>query len=73
MLKTHKIALDTNNKQHRWFAQQCGYARFAYNHALADFKAELNDDNFLSAAALNKRFNVTQDLRKLSRKGVYFA
>ena len=60
MLKTHKIALDTNNKQHRWFAQQCGYARFADNHALADFKAELNDDNFLSAAALNKRFNVTK-------------
>ena len=60
MLKTHKIALNPNNKQRRWFAQQCGYARFAYNHALADFKAELNDDNFLSAAALNKRFNVTK-------------
>ena len=60
MLKTHKIALNPNNKQRRWFTQQCGYARFAYNHALADFKAELNDDNFLSAAALNKRFNVAK-------------
>jgi putative transposase len=60
MLKTHKIALNPNNKQRRWFAQQCGYARFAYNHALADFKAELNADNFLSAAALNKRFNVAK-------------
>ena len=60
MLKTHKIALNPNNKQRRWFAQQCGYARFADNHALADFKAELNADNFLSAAALNKRFNVAK-------------
>ena len=60
MLKTHKIALNPNNKQRNWFAQQCGYARFAYNHALADFKAELDKDNFLSATALNKRFNVAK-------------
>ncbi len=53
MYKTHKIALDPNNKQRRWFAQQCGYARFAYNHALADFKSELDKDNFLSASKLN--------------------
>ncbi len=38
MLKTHKIALNPNNIQRRWFTQQGGYARFAYNHALADFK-----------------------------------
>ncbi len=56
-LKTHKIALDPNNKERAWFAQQCGYARFAYNHALADFRSELNNDNFLSATALNERFN----------------
>ena len=57
MLKTHKIALDPNNIQRNWFAQQCGYARFAYNQALADFKTELEQDNFLSAPKLNKRFN----------------
>ena len=56
-LKTHKIALNPNNKQRAWFAQQCGYARFAYNHALADFRSELNNDNFLSATELNERFN----------------
>ena len=39
-LKTHKIALDPNNKHRAWFAQQCGYARFAYNHALADWKQQ---------------------------------
>ena len=59
-LKTHKIALDPNNKQRSWFAQQCGYARFAYNHALADFRAELAKDNFLSATELNSRFNKTK-------------
>ena len=60
MLKTHKIALDPNNIQMRWFAQQCGYARFAYNHALADFRSELDKDNFLSVVKLNKRFNVAK-------------
>ena len=58
MHKSHKIALNPNNKQKRWFAQQCGYARFAYNQALADFKSELDNDNFLSTVELNKRFNV---------------
>ncbi len=59
-LKTHKIALNPNNKQRAWFAQQCGYARFAYNHALSDFRSELNNDNFLSAVKLNERFNVAK-------------
>ena len=57
MYRTHKIALNPNNEQRNWFAQQCGYARFAYNHALADFKSELANDNFLSTVQLNKRFN----------------
>ena len=60
MLKTHKIALHPNNIQRNWLAQQCGYARFAYNTALADFKAELANDNFLSATELNTRFNVVK-------------
>ena len=58
--KTHKIALDPNNKQRAWFAQQCGYARFAYNHALADFKSALENDEFLSTSKLNERFNVAK-------------
>ena len=60
MLKTHKIALAPNNKQRAWFAQQCGYARFAYNHALADFKSALENDEFLSTSKLNERFNVAK-------------
>ena len=57
MIKTHKIALDPNRDQIAWFYQQCGYAKFAYNSALSDFKAELSAGNFLSMYDLNKRFN----------------
>ena len=57
--KTHKIALNPNNKQRKWFAQQCGYARFAYNQALADFKHHYDaTGEYLSAGKLDKRFNV---------------
>ena len=57
MSKTHKIALNSNKKQRQWFAQQCGYARFAYNHALSNFKANLDNDTFLSTWTLNNQFN----------------
>ena len=57
MIKTHKITLRPNRGQIAWFYQQCGYAKFAYNSALSDFKAELSADNFLSMYDLNKRFN----------------
>ncbi len=55
--KTHKITLDTTFKQRRWFSQQCGYARFAYNQALSDFKVGLDNDNFQSWRTLNNNFN----------------
>ena len=57
MIKTHKIPLRPNRDQIAWFYQQCGYAKFAYNSALSDFKAELSSDTFLSMYDLNKRFN----------------
>ena len=57
MIKTHKIALRPNREQVVWFYQQCGYAKFAYNTALSDFKAALDKDDFVSMYALNKRFN----------------
>ncbi len=55
--KTHKITLNPNNKQRTWFTQQCGYARFAYNQALSDFKVGLDNDNFQSWRTLNNNFN----------------
>ena len=59
-LKTHKIALRPNVAQVRWFQSQCGYARFAYNNALADFKSGLESDAFRSFITLNNRFNKTK-------------
>ena len=57
--RTHKIALAPNNKQRKWFAQQCGYARFAYNQALADFKKHRAETSeYLSVGDLDARFNV---------------
>ena len=57
MIKTHKIALRPNRDHIAWFYQQCGYAKFAYNQALFDFKTELASDNFLSKNKLANRFN----------------
>jgi len=57
MIKTQKITLRPNRDQIVWFYQQCGYAKFAYNSALSDFRSELSADNFLSMYDLNKRFN----------------
>ncbi len=53
MRKTHKLTLRPNRVQIAWFYQHCGYARFAYNAALADFKSDIK----LSLSDLNKRFN----------------
>ena len=58
--RTHKITLDPTFKQGRWFSQQCGYARFAYNQALSDFKVGLDTDNFQSWQTLNNNFNKTK-------------
>ncbi len=60
MLKTHKIALDPNNVQTTQFAQHCGYARVAYNHVLADFKAGLAKGNWHSHIDLQHRFNAVK-------------
>ncbi len=54
-IKSHKIALDVTDAQRIWFSQQCGYARFAYNCALSDYKNEPQHWK-----ALNKRFNITK-------------
>ena len=58
--KSHKIALRPTESQKAWFAQQCGYARFAYNAALSDFKAGLDKDDWHSFIDLNNRFNQTK-------------
>ena len=57
MIRTHKIALKVNNKQATELARHCGYARVAYNHALADFKEGLDAGAFRSIFELRRRFN----------------
>ena len=54
MLKTHKIVLDPNNVQATQLAQHCGYARVAYNHSLADFKAGLDNGVWCSHIDLQR-------------------
>ncbi len=57
------MALDPNNKQATLLAKHCGYARVARNHALSEFKAGLDRDEFLSDMDLRKRFNAVKDER----------
>ena len=57
MLRVHKIELNPNNKQKTFFSQHCGFARVAYNEALAIFKDGLNIGVFHSEIDLRKRFN----------------
>ena len=54
-IRSHKIALETTGDQCSWFSQQCGYSRFAFNHALSDFK-----DQSRHWKELNKRFNIAK-------------
>ena len=56
-IKSHKIALRTNNKHKQWFHSQCGYARFAFNSGLSDFKDGLSSGDFRSKVDLNNRWN----------------
>lgn len=57
MLLAHKVRLDPNNRQASLLAQHCGYARKAFNHGLADFKAGLAVRDFRPDIELRKRFN----------------
>ncbi|BCJ87052.1 helix-turn-helix domain-containing protein [Effusibacillus dendaii] len=56
MLRSHKIALQPNNKQSTYFAKACGVARFAFNWGLAEWKRQ-----YEAGEKLLKR------LRRLSR------
>ena len=60
MLKTHKIAMVTNNRQATLLARHAGFARFAYTTALADFKAGLYAGDWRSEKTLRPRFNATK-------------
>ena len=57
MKKSHRVALKPTQQQESLFGQHAGYARFAYNWAVGEFKAGLEMGEWLSERSLRPRWN----------------
>ena len=57
MMRSHRIALRPTPEQESLFGQHAGYARFAYNWAVGEFKAGLEVGEWLSERTLRPRWN----------------
>lgn len=57
MLRSHKIALDANNKQVTYLIKACGVARFAYNWALGEWKRLFEAGEKPTDASLRRKLN----------------
>lgn len=57
MKKAHRVALKPTPEQEARFGQHAGYARFAYNWALGEFRAGLDVGEWLSERTLRSRWN----------------
>ena len=57
MKKSHRVALRPTPEQEWLFGQHAGYARFAYNWAVGEFKAGLEVGEWLSEKTLRPRWN----------------
>ena len=57
MLKSHRICLRPTAEQESLFLQHAGYARFAYNWAVGEFKAGLDVGEWLNERTLRPRWN----------------
>ena len=62
MLKSHRIALNPSVEQEVLFLRHAGYARFAYNWAVGEFKAGLDVGEWLNERTLRPRWNVVKRL-----------
>ena len=62
MKKSHRIALKPTPEQESLFGQRAGYARFAYNWAVAEFKAGLDVGEWLTERTLRPRWNVVKGM-----------
>ena len=62
MKRAHRIALKPTTEQESLFGQHAGYARFAYNWALGEFKAGLEVGEWLSDKSLRPRWNKVKRL-----------
>ena len=56
-MKSHRIALKPTPQQESLFLQHAGYARFAYNWALGEFRAGLEVGEWLNDMSLRPRWN----------------
>jgi putative transposase len=63
MIIAHKIALDPNEVQERYFVRACGTARFAYNWALAEWQRQHLAGEKPSEASLRRQLNSLKDER----------
>ena len=62
MLKSHRIALKPSLEQEVLFLQHAGYARFAYNWAVGEFKAGLEVGEWLANQTLRPRWNAVKSM-----------
>ena len=60
IIKTHQVCLVTNNAEATLLSRHQGYARFAFNHALADFKEGLDAGEWRGDQTLRPRFNAVK-------------
>ena len=60
MKRSHRIALHPTVEQESLFGQHAGYARFAYNWALGEFKAGLEVGEWLTERTLRPRWNLVK-------------
>ena len=57
MIVTHKIKLNPNAKQEKYFIQACNTARVVWNWALAEWQRQYKAGGNPSASKLDKQFN----------------
>ena len=62
MKRSHRIALHPTVAQESLFVQHAGYARFAYNWALSEFKAGLEVGEWLTERTLRPRWNLVKKM-----------
>ena len=60
MKRSHRVALKPTPEQESLFSQNAGYARFAYNWAVGEFKAGLDVGEWLPDQTLRPRWNVVK-------------
>ena len=78
MKRAHRIALSPTPEQASLFGQHAGYARFAYNWAVGEFKAGLDVGEWLSERTLRPRWTRVKDIiapwcRGLSQNAAKYA